>query len=408
MFKALKAFFVVGTNVGRSGSDGLKPASISNLITKREVDSRLWEEVQAKAAGDESQKIEAAKLLFRRQYDLPEESKELILRLANRAQPEAVRMAVARELCETEQIPSGLYIDVLRVLEQDTSEEVRTAVKTAHKRMEEIMKPFVESIQVVAKAQQDTLRRFVESIRLPQQDLLGGLREQLVAMQLNAKSVFEPLHKWVQINEEIIRMMQPVLPSYYPLRDLKVIERPPSIPARTYVAELSRKLQDCPAGQEFWKDYQHVCKEILTHTLVPPLLEPEEGSSTEDGRQQRDLIFHIPHDVGGFWEWIRFRHKSVAIIVECKNYSEPLEANQVTITSKYFGEKRLGLFGIIACRKGLTDSARNEQKRLWTDHSIMIVCLNDDDLLRMLELRETDDDPAKAVDRAIRQFLESF
>jgi len=58
----------------------------------------------------------------------------------------------------------------------------------------------------------------------------------------------------------------------------------------------------------------------------------------------------MPYDAGDFWFWIMLTYKSLALIVECKNYSVPLRPNQVMITSKYFGEKRLGLFGIIMCR----------------------------------------------------------
>jgi hypothetical protein len=81
-------------------------------------------------------------------------------------------------------------------------------------------------------------------------------------------------------------------------------------------------------------------------------------------------------------------HSSLAVIVECKNYGKELPANQVVITSKYFGPKRLGNFGIILTRKGLSSSAKAEQKRLWSEESKMILCLNDADLTKMLELKE--------------------
>jgi len=94
----------------------LKHTAISKLIPKMKVDKRLWEEIRLKAAGDESQKIEAVRLLFRRQYHLPEESKELVLKLADKQQPDAVRIVVARDLSETEQKPHELYVDLLEVL----------------------------------------------------------------------------------------------------------------------------------------------------------------------------------------------------------------------------------------------------------------------------------------------------
>jgi hypothetical protein len=96
------------------------------------------------------------------------------------------------------------------------------------------------------------------------------------------------------------------------------------------------------------------------------------------------------------------------VIVECKNYAEPLQANQVTITSKYLGAKRMGLFGIIVCRKGFAESARKEQERLWMEEEKMIICLEDNDLLKMLELRETGEDPTKVIDSEIRLLRSSI
>jgi hypothetical protein len=389
-------------------------ASVKHLIPKRRVDKRLWADVQLKASGDVSRKVQAVKLLFRRHYDLPEKSKELLLRLADRSQPDAVRIAIAKELSETKHLPGGLYFGLLKVLSRDTNPRVRAAIDVVQKNIQETIKPVLESIQATTRAQQRIMRNVVASIRFPQETLLRTLREvqlapvRLIGAQIAASSVLEPLHRIRLTNEEAIRAMHTIVTGYYRLPDLRVVNQPPNIPEKTDGADLGRKLLDCGSGHDFWKDYQQLCRKILTYALVPPLLEPMEESGTEKGRQRRDLIFHIPHDVGGLWESIRINHKSIAMIVECKNHSEPLRSNQLTVASKYFGEKRLGAFGIIACRKGLSESAKDEQKRLWIYEDKMILCFEDSDLLKMLELRAAEDDPAKVIDNAIRRFRGSL
>lgn len=85
-----------------------------------------------------------------------------------------------------------------------------------------------------------------------------------------------------------------------------------------------------------------------------------------------------------------------------------MRPNQVTITSKYFGEKRLGLLGVIVARKGLSESAKEEQKRLWMEDGKMILCLTDDDMLNMMSLKEAGDNPSKVIDNAIRLFRQSI
>jgi len=394
--------------------DEVIAVSVKDLIPKRKVDKRLWADVQLKASGDANHKVQAVKLLFRRHYNLPEKSKELLLGLADRSQPDAVRIAIAKDLSKTRHLPGGLYFDLLKVLGRDTNPNIRASIDVVHENIQETIKPVLESTQATVAELQRIMRNVTASIRFPQDTVLKALREaqlapeRLVGTQIAASSVLEPLHRIRLTNEQAIRAMQTIVTGYYRLPDLKVVNQPLDIPEETDGADLGRKLLDCGSGHDFWKDYQQLCRKILTYALVPPLLEPIEESGTGDGRQRRDLIFHIPHDVGGLWEWIRINHKSLAMIVECKNHSQPLRSNQLTVASKYFGEKRLGAFGIIACRTGLTESAKDEQKRLWLSENKMILCFDDGDLLKMIELRAAKDDPAKVIDNAIRRFLESL
>ena len=143
-------------------------------------------------------------------------------------------------------------------------------------------------------------------------------------------------------------------------------------------------------------------------TLLQRVLEPLEEKETKGGGQRRDLIFHIPHEVSKFWKWIMITYSSLALIVECKNCSSELVPNNVVISSKYFGGKRLSLFGLIVTREGLGETAKDEQKRIWLEEDKMIICLNDRDLVKMLELKDRDEDPSKVIDEAVRSFRQSL
>jgi hypothetical protein len=112
--------------------------------------------------------------------------------------------------------------------------------------------------------------------------------------------------------------------------------------------------------------------------------------------------------MGGFWEFIELGYKSLALIVDCKNYSDFLSPNQVTLTSKYLGERGLGMFGLIISRRGFSRSAEREQRRLWTIDGKMILSLIDADLIKMMSLKEEGDDPSKVIDNANRLFRGSF
>jgi hypothetical protein len=394
-------------------------SSTRNPTCERKTDTRLWNEVQKKAAGTESERLEAVDLVFQSQNDLPEESAKLILRLAGHNQPVAVRLAVVGKLGESRHLPGSLLVRVLNVLKGDPNQQVKLAADAI---FTQIMQPISDltkqlgQIAVAIKIPQFELpslsARQLEQLKLVQLHLQQAVSvtAEVVLPHVSVANLIKPVDLSKQLLETIVRSTQVVFPSYYPQPELEVIGKiyPKFRKPKGHVARLSRKLAKCEPGKEFWKEYQDVCCEILTHVLVPPLLEPTEESTTKGRDQRRDLIFHIPYDAGNFWSWIRMTYKSLALIVECKNYSASLGPNQVVITSKYFGEKRLGLFGIIACRKGLSESARREQERLWVDEGKMILALTDDDLNNLLSLKETGEDPLKVIDNAIRLFRQSF
>jgi hypothetical protein len=194
-----------------------------------------------------------------------------------------------------------------------------------------------------------------------------------------------------------------VSPSFYRTEDLIVASTPSRIPAKGEAARLADKLRECPRGKVGWRRYEDTCEEILNYCLVPPLKEPSRQETTYDGIQRRDLIYHIPHGSGQFWDYAMTAYFALAIIVECKNHSEPVGQDEVVNTAKYLGERRLGNLGLIMTRRGGNESARMQQVRLWTEDGKMLVLFSDEDLLKMIELKYEGSEPWIVIDRKIRE-----
>ncbi|MGC1927341.1 MAG: hypothetical protein WA667_00070 [Candidatus Nitrosopolaris sp.] len=201
-------------------------------------------------------------------------------------------------------------------------------------------------------------------------------------------------------------LLQPIK-NYYSEKDLKNLRK--SLPIKRRAKILGKKLECCKTGPDHWKEYQDVCTEILTYCLVPPLLNPLEQSTTSGHSHRRDLIFPFPKDIKDFWSFVQNKfHMSSGIIIDCKNYSKSLDENQVVITSKYLGVTKFTSFGIIVTRSGLNKNAKKRQVHLWTNEQILLLCLNDADLMKMLNVRENNDDPSKVVDQSLKDFLLSL
>ena len=250
----------------------------------------------------------------------------------------------------------------------------------------------------IHKRQQETFGQLADSIHERQQDTFG---------QLSGKA-FDPIIGNIGIsNLKPIRKILEPIPSYYPVSELSTVETAGQIPADSKALDYVKRLRKCKRGRENWKEYQDLCTEILTYCLVPPLMEPSEQSQNIGARHKRDIIFQIPHGAGKFWDWIVLKF-GLGIVVECKNYTDALKENEVVITSKYLGKKKLTTLGAILTRAGLTENAQHSQIDKWKLEDILMICLNDKDLAKMLELREKDQDPGKVIDNAVRKLLEKI
>lgn len=401
------------------------------LITKSEPNLLLWQRVQDLASGSEQEKVEAVALIFGNYSVVPQPADDLLKEMTFPSSPVGVRRKVAVELASKPMIPFGLYLGLLQMLSKDEDQEV---VRT----IEPLLKPF-EAIGKSFTTLQESLRSSVDKLNATLANLIPpNFFEGIVAKQLEAaipKGIFEDIAKKVNAisvhltpqlqdqlkrmayfqlpqsyldslthmklaNESILRSISMVPTSYFPVERESVVVEPSTNP-------LVAKLKTIPSGQERWPQYQSICKDILTFCFVPPLLAPMEESSTEGGLHRRDIIYPMPLGEGGFWGYLQTSFSASHIIVDTKNYNDELPKDQVVITSKYFGAKKLGNFGLIISRRGPSKSAKREQIDRWLHHDEMIICLSDADLEEMMALKQAENEPEVVLSRLIRELRES-
>lgn len=404
-----------------STSDENKIATIESLIPKRQIDNALWKSVLTKARGSENDKLDAIGILFKNHYSLPEESADLLKKLCSPEEPQIIRLRIATSLTEkeNEKLPYGLYLDLISILRYDSDAKVKEISNKLYKEK-------FEGIVKIMKAYSDMNKRMVERLQFAFSSTetlsrqLSELYEKtriitIPRLDIPPAGLLQMAELAQQWNSVFSKQLLLSVPSFYSVQELKVVGKNIKLEEQSLACKYKLKLELChksddDTNENDWRLYQKTCKDILLYSVVPPLLDPfeEEPTASTGGTQRRDLIFHIPHEVEGFWQWVSLAHHSLALIVECKNYGKDLPANQVIITSKYFGPKRLGNFGIILTRKGLSQGAIAEQKRLWVEDDKMILCLNDEDLTKMVELKEQKEEPSKVIDDAIRSFRQSL
>lgn len=379
------------------------------FIRDRKPNLELWAEVQTLAVGNNESQRQAIKILIRRNRDLPDAADDLLVKLSSEGEPE-IRNAVASELIDVDVFSWSLAVRVIQAIRDNGGQIDKTLepkygsllkqiddfTNSAQQLSSAILKPFLRH-QELQKTATEMARQFSESVRkyFWSASISNRISSQLLSYLNSSSSSYGSFV--ASINRQ--------LPSYFDQVTLASGDQITHTPDdEAGVHELITDLRNIPSGHGDWYDYQQKSYEILTECLVPPLLEPMFEDSTVDGLHRRDAIFQIPLGISGFWQNIGFRFSSAGVIVDAKNHKS-LPKDQVVINSKYLGEKKLGNFGIITTRNKTGPSVAHEQKDRWVHKGEMIICLSDDDLGKMLTMKDADDEPTVIIDRKIFEVL---
>ncbi|AXY77643.1 hypothetical protein D3H65_28285 [Paraflavitalea soli] len=152
-------------------------------------------------------------------------------------------------------------------------------------------------------------------------------------------------------------------------------------------------------GREEWSKYQKLISDIFELLFIPPLESPRYEHRDREADNRRDMIFENSATIG-FWKTIKDTYEGHYIVVDAKNYSEPIEKKPILEIAHYLKPHGCGMFGIIACRKGLSKSSKSAIREQWIGNKKLIVVINDNDLLEMLKLKN----PEEVIRRKIADF----
>ena len=393
-----------------------KRVKLSGLSHRRRPNISLWKQVKSLAGGTEEGKKKGAQIVFEKYWNLPVKVNEVLKKLCGADQPVTVRRAIAN-LLESAKIPPYLYSEILSILGKDPDGRVK-------KKIEQIKKKELETVlEATRLARESILRSALEPAKIWRESMLNiakhltqvqayktafqtALPQKIIASIIIPTDYLKTINSIENMSSLVTRSLSNLVPSFYLPSTLEEHETVRTKEPVTH--PLIERLDELPAGHANWSEYEDLCEEILNFCFVPPLLEGEKRLATLGGLHRRDLLYPIPHDVDGFWAYVKNAYSSLSLIVECKNYSDPISPNEVVITSKYFGAKKLGTFGIIVSRKGPDTNCLKQQIQYWQEEGKMIVCLSDVDLKDMIVLKLKEKDPQTVLDRQVRKLRESI
>jgi hypothetical protein len=153
-------------------------------------------------------------------------------------------------------------------------------------------------------------------------------------------------------------------------------------------------LQKCPEGEKNWSEYERIGIGIFTYLFKDNFKKYlcEEQIENDLKNHRRDLLVNNNYsDSTSFWADVKNSYNCSAIIIDFKNYTAKLNSTNFFNVSKYT-KKNVGNFAIIFSRKGIDNTAKNEQLQLFASGKLLID-FTDVELIEMINEKMIGKDP---------------
>ena len=181
----------------------------------------------------------------------------------------------------------------------------------------------------------------------------------------------------------------------------------PTVKTETKEEIYIKNLNEITAGgddwQKEWSKYQKLVSDILEHLFCPILESPRFEHSDLDNKNRRDIIFENSAEEG-LWKHIRSKYIGDYIVVDAKNYKEPIKKRSIIELAHYLKPYGCGLFGIVISRKEESETAFHARKEQWIGNKKMIISLQDEDLIEMLKIKKKGGKPEELIRMKIADF----
>lgn len=165
--------------------------------------------------------------------------------------------------------------------------------------------------------------------------------------------------------------------------------------------QLIEALDDVPLGARYSVDYEAACESILEFLFSPDLGSPKAQVFNSTRSYRRDLIMKNGAETG-FWTRMRERYQADYLIAEFKNVKSSVGNTSIWQLAGYMKEKGVGFFGMLIARNGVSRGTANPAiLDQWIHANKMIVPISNEDLKRMIDMRDSGSDPTDYVDDLI-------
>lgn len=172
-------------------------------------------------------------------------------------------------------------------------------------------------------------------------------------------------------------------------------------------SNLCSELRLLGCGKKHWQKYEDLCERILRYLFSADLHGWYQQKWIDGGLARYDLICRVTA-VTKLWALVYNHLSSQYVVFEFKNYCAPITQGQILTTEKYLHERALRRVAFVLTRKGEDGNAKKIRQGAIRDAGKLMLVLTDDDLCKMLKMRDKGDDPSDHLFDLADEFLISL
>jgi hypothetical protein len=182
---------------------------------------------------------------------------------------------------------------------------------------------------------------------------------------------------------------------------------PPVVPPSPRKRDWCRDLGAVMPGKPGWSSYEKIGVEVLKYLFEKDLANWNTQQRTDDELSRFDMICRVISK-NDFWKNLIQSFQSRYVLFEFKNYSDPIGQDQIYTTERYLYLRGLRSVGFIVAPKGGSSNAQKAAKGALREHGKVILILNNDDLCKMVDMKEKGGEPSDYLSDKLDDFLISL
>jgi hypothetical protein len=169
-------------------------------------------------------------------------------------------------------------------------------------------------------------------------------------------------------------------------------------------ATLKQRLMRLTSGRDYYREFEDLGVEILNFAFQGILGAPRVQSRSDDGLDRRDAVYPIVNP-GSCFSLIRIACRSMFVVVEFKNNSDPVGQKDVESLQQYLYSGAMRTFGFLVTRSKPGTQAVIARRRAWLEFSKLIMFLDDAFLNDLIDYAATSQPSEALIELQLLEFF---